>query len=108
MPWGSQAVTLLPAKGREMKFAVICRDKPGHADLRAATREAHLAYAKEAGGLVMGGPFLDEAGGMTGSLLILELPDMEAARQWTENDPYARAGLFASVEIDPWKQTVGS
>jgi uncharacterized protein YciI len=91
-----------------MKFAVICRDKPRHAEIRAANRDAHLAYARETGSVVFGGPFLDEAGGMTGSLLILDVPDMDAARKWTEDDPYAKAGLFASVSIDPWKQTVGS
>jgi len=91
-----------------MKFVVICRDKPDHGHLRAAHRDAHLAYARAGGTVVLGGPLLDEAGGMTGSMLVLDLPDMEAARAWTEADPFAQAGLFASVTIDPWTQTVGA
>jgi len=43
---------------------------------------------------------------MIGSLVILDAPDLEAARDWAENDPYARAGLFDSVELIPWKKVI--
>ena len=44
---------------------------------------------------------------MDGSLVILDVADMAAARDWAENDPYARAGLFESVEIRAWKKVIG-
>ncbi|RDC74776.1 YciI family protein [Rhodovulum sp. 12E13] len=90
-----------------MKVVLICRDKPGAHDIRAANRDAHLAYAAETGAVWMGGPFLDEAGNMTGSLIILEIESLEAAKAWSAADPYVRAGLFESVTIDAWKKTVG-
>jgi uncharacterized protein len=55
----------------------------------------------------LAGPFLDDDGDMTGSLIILELPDMAAAEAWAAADPYALAGLFESVTIREWKKVIG-
>ena len=90
-----------------MLIAVICDDKPGSIDLRRANREAHLAYLDETGVVAQAGPFLDAAGEMCGSLLILDLPDLAAARAWAARDPYALAGLFARTEIRAWKRVIG-
>jgi len=87
-------------------FAVVCRDKPGHLDVRLANREAHVAYLKETN-VAQAGPFLDEAGDMCGSLLILDVADMTAASAWAENDPYAKADLFESVSIQAWNRVIG-
>jgi hypothetical protein len=89
-------------------FVLVCIDKPGSLALRMATREAHFAYARQAPGLLrLGGPFLNEAGEMAGSLIILEVADLTAARAWHEADPYRLAGLFERVEIRPWRATFG-
>jgi len=53
----------------------------------------------------LGGPFLNAQGEMEGSMIVIEQPDLAAARNWQTNDPYARAGLFASSELRPWKAT---
>lgn len=87
-------------------FAVICRDKPDALDLRMATRDAHLAYIETTGAAFIAGPLLHE-GGPRGSLLVIEAEDIEAAQAWAANDPYARAGLFDSVEIAEWKRVIG-
>jgi hypothetical protein len=90
-----------------MRVALICLDRPGHEPLRQATREAHLAYIRQTGVVEMAGPFLSPEGGMTGSLVVLEVPDLAAARAWAADDPYAKAGLFASVDIRAWKKVIG-
>ena len=90
-----------------MRFAIICRDKPGALQTRTDNRAAHLAYIAATGVVEMAGPFLDEAGGMCGSLLIVEVADMQAAQAWAADDPYAKAGLFASVTISAWKKVIG-
>ena len=89
-----------------MPFALICRDKPGALEIRKANRDAHLAYAAEHP-ILIGGPMLDEAGAMTGSLLILDVETRAEAEAFAANDPYARAGLFESVEIAAWKRVIG-
>jgi uncharacterized protein YciI len=89
-------------------FVLICIDKPGALALRTATREAHLAYvASRPGELKLGGPFLDEAGDMAGSLMIVEAADLAAAEAFHAADPYKLAGLFGRVEIKPFRTTIG-
>lgn len=90
-----------------MLFALIALDKPGALAVRQANRAAHLAYVEETGCVQLAGPFLNDAGEMTGSLLVLDLPDMAAAEAWAAEDPYARAGLFESVTIRQWKKVIG-
>ena len=90
-----------------MLFALVALDKPGALSIRQENRSAHLAYIAETGCVQMAGPFLDDAGQMVGSLLVLDLPDIAAAQAWAAGDPYAKAGLFDSVTIRAWKKVVG-
>lgn len=89
-----------------MAFALICKDKPGHLDVRKANRDSHLGYIDTTGCVMFAGPFL-EAGEMCGSLIVLDVADMEAAQAWAAGDPYAQAGLFDGVEILEWKKVIG-
>ncbi len=89
-----------------MHFVIYCLDKPGHAQVRADNRPAHVEYLKaSAAQIVCAGPLLsDDGDGMIGSTLVMEFADRAAADAWAENDPYAKAGLFDSVTIHPWKK----
>ena len=76
--------------------------------MRLATRADHLAFAKDLGErLKLGGPFLDEAGEMCGSMLIVEADDLAAAQALSAADPYTRAGLWDRVEIRAFRGTIG-
>lgn len=79
---------------------VICRDGPGGAAARAAATPAHLAYIETVlEDINVAGPLYDASGVHTvGSLFSLRTQSMERARQVIENDPYFKAGAFASVE----------
>lgn len=90
-----------------MPYAVICRDKPGAIEIRKANRDAHLAYLAETGVVTLAGPFVSPEGVMCGSLLILDVDSLQAAKDWAAGDPYAKAGLFESVSVDEWKKVVG-
>ncbi len=90
-----------------MLIALIAQDNPGALETRMANREAHLAYVAESGVVSQAGPLLDEGGNMCGSLLILDVEDMAAAQAWADNDPYAKAGLFGSVQLIIWKKVIG-
>ena len=89
-------------------FVLICVDEPSGLSLRLATREAHLAWV---GGrmdqMKLGGPFLDEAGDMAGSLMIVEAADLAAAKAFNADDPYTRVGLWERVDIRPFRMTLG-
>jgi uncharacterized protein len=91
-----------------MLYALICTDKPNSLDLRLANRPDHVAYLKSLGDtLVLAGPFTkDDGETMIGSLIVVEAPSREAAKKIADGDPFAKAGLFATVEVRPWLWTV--
>jgi uncharacterized protein len=90
-----------------MRVALICIDKPGALQTRADNRAAHLAHIAATGVVEMAGPFLNESGEMTGSLIILSVASLTEAQDWAMLDPYSKAGLFQSVTITEWKKVVG-
>ncbi len=89
-----------------MLVALFAKDKAGALQVRKDNREAHLGYIKETGVVAQAGPLIVD-GDMAGSLVILDVEDMAAAEAWAANDPYAKAGLFASVELVEWKKVIG-
>lgn len=93
-----------------MLFAVTCLDKPGHTDVRAGNRAAHLDFLKaNAAAVKLAGPFTsDDGSAMIGSLLVIEAPDRAALDALLAADPYAMAGLFQTVEIRPWRWVIGN
>ncbi|MGD9862944.1 MAG: YciI family protein [Pseudodonghicola sp.] len=88
-----------------MLIALIARDKAGALQIRKDTREAHLAYLQSTGVVSQAGPLIVD-GDMAGSLVILDVAAMAAAEDWAANDPYAKAGLFDSVELIEWKKVI--
>ncbi|MDB5569105.1 MAG: hypothetical protein JWN93_288 [Hyphomicrobiales bacterium] len=91
-----------------MHFVALCTDKPGWVQTRLDVRPTHVEWlGANAASIKVAGPFLDEAGAMTGSMLILECPDRAAAQALLDSDPYAKAGLFSSVELKTWRWVVG-
>jgi len=91
-----------------MLFSFYCLDKPEAGAIRAANREAHLAFLGGLGDrLMLAGPLLSEDGtGMVGSLIVVECDDIAGARALAARDPYAKAGLFSSVSIRPWRKVL--
>jgi uncharacterized protein len=87
-----------------MLFALYCTDRPNSLELRMTMRPEHVAFLEGLGAqLKFAGPFLDEAGNPMGSLVVIEAADKTAATALAALDPYAKGGLFASVEIRAWR-----
>ena len=86
-------------------FAIHCIHKPDSHALRAATRADHLGHVGAANDRILAaGPLLGIDGEPMGSLLILDCEDRRAAIQFAAADPYAQAGLFASVAVTAWRK----
>jgi uncharacterized protein YciI len=90
-----------------MRFALICLDKPNALQTRVENRPAHLEHLQSTGVVEQAGPFIDAAGQMCGSLIILGVASRAEAEAWAAADPYAKAGLFQSVMIQEWKRVIG-
>jgi uncharacterized protein YciI len=89
-----------------MYFSLVCRDKPDHLQTRLDHRAAHLDYARASGSVFLAGPMIQNET-MVGSLVILDVADRASAEAWAAADPYAKAGLFQSVDISEWKRVIG-
>ena len=98
-----------------MLYAIIGRDVPGTLDQRLAVRPAHLerlnALLTE-GRLVLAGPLpaIDSPdpgpAGFQGSLVVAEFASLEDAQTWANTDPYVAAGVYAAVEIYPFRKVL--
>ncbi|WP_102960607.1 YciI-like protein [Mangrovicella endophytica] len=86
-----------------MLFALICEDKPNSVELRMNVRPAHVEHLKGLGPkLKFAGPFLNDDEKPVGSLVMIDAADRAEAQAIAERDPYAQAGLFASVTVQRW------
>lgn len=87
-----------------MLFAITCADKPNSLELRMATRPTHLEYLQSRmANFVVVGPVLDAEGKPCGSLFVVEAADQAAAEAFAAGDPYAKAGLFETVQVSPFR-----
>ena len=98
-----------------MLYVILGRDNPGTLEQRLAARGAHLERLnalQAEGRLVLAGPLpaIDSPdpgpAGFTGSLIVAEFDSLEQARVWAEADPYRAAGVYADVEVMPFKQVL--
>lgn len=86
-----------------MLFVINGTDKPDSGAIRQANRAEHVAYWTSLGdALVLGGPYLDEAERMVGSMLVIDADTRDAVEALLAGDPYTKAGLFAEVSIRRW------
>lgn len=91
-----------------MPYAIFSRDKPGALQLRNNTRPEHRQFlGTQTDLLLTAGPLIDDAGnGGVGSITVLNTEDRVVATKFAESDPYFKAGLYESVVIRRWRQTI--
>lgn len=82
---------------------------------RLAARPGHLARLtalRDEGRLLLAGPCpaidAEDPGpaGFSGSIVIAEFASLEAARAWADADPYVAEGVYARVEVRPFKRVL--
>lgn len=98
-----------------MWYAIISEDVEHSLELRKSARSAHLQRLndlKDAGRLLLAGPHpaVDSedpgSAGFTGSLVIADFESLTQAKDWADTDPYVEAGVYRSVQVKPFKQTL--
>jgi len=84
-------------------------DDAGGAEIRKATRPAHLEWIETLGSKVkLAGPMLAEDGATpVGSVIFLEAESMEEAKAIYATDPYREAKLWRRIEIRPFAVVAG-
>ncbi|MBC7755282.1 MAG: YciI family protein [Bdellovibrio sp.] len=98
-----------------MLYAIMSEDVPNSQAERIEHRPAHLArlaLLQNQGRLVLAGPHpaidsIDPGpAGFSGSLIVAEFDDLNAAQHWAEADPFVIKGVYASVKVKPFRQTL--
>jgi uncharacterized protein YciI len=80
-------------------------DQPGTGALRHKFRAAHEAYLDQHASMVMArGPLVaDDGERPIGSVLLLDVPDMDAARVFMEQEPFYSGGLYKDINFHRWR-----
>jgi len=96
-----------------MLYAIISQDIENSLPLRKQARPEHLARLEtlqNEGRLILAGPHpsidSNDPGdaGFTGSLVVAEFNNLQAAQSWADADPYVAAGVYQQVNVKPFKQ----
>ncbi len=98
-----------------MWYAIEGYDAPDALTGRLTARTAHLARLtalRDAGRLLVAGPCpaidAEDPGpaGFSGSIVIAEFDSLESARSWAQADPYMEQGVYARVEVRPFRKVL--
>ncbi|MGY4516348.1 YciI family protein [Lysobacter sp. HA18] len=98
-----------------MWYVIDARDGQDVLQRRLEARPRHLARLHElrdAGRLLLAGPCpaidAEDPGpaGFTGSVVVAEFESLEAAQAWAKADPYVDAGVYASVDVRPFRKVL--
>ena len=98
-----------------MWYAIEGHDGPDVLAQRLAARAGHLARLtalRDEGRLLLAGPCpaidAEDPGpaGFSGSIVIAEFASLQDARAWADADPYLAAGVYARVEVRPFKRVL--
>ena len=98
-----------------MWYAIEGFDGPGVLPKRLAARPEHLARLtalRDTGRLLLAGPCpaidAEDPGpaGFSGSIVIAEFDSLEDARAWADADPYVAAGVYARVDVRPFRKVL--
>ncbi len=96
-----------------MLYAIIAEDAVDSLSKRLASRPAHLERLQtlqDQGRLILAGPHpsidTENPGdaGFSGSLIIAEFDNLQAAKAWADADPYVAAGVYHHVTVKPFKK----
>lgn len=96
-----------------MLYSIVGHDVDNSLESRLSARPAHLERLqalRDQGRLVLAGPnpAIDSSdpgnAGFTGSVVIAQFESLEEATTWADADPYVAAGVYANVDVKPFKQ----
>lgn len=98
-----------------MWYAIEGYDAEGALAKRLDARPQHLARLvalRDQGRLLVAGPCpaidAEDPGpaGFSGSIVIAEFGSLEAAETWAQADPYVEQGVYARVQVRPFRKVL--
>jgi uncharacterized protein len=92
-------------------YTIIAEDREESLEARLKARPEHverLRQLQHEGRLLIAGPHpaidAQDPGpaGFSGSLIVAEFTDLDSAKQWADDDPYIKAGVYDRVTVKPF------
>jgi uncharacterized protein YciI len=88
-----------------MLYIINAWDKPGTADLVAATLETHQHYLHESEKiLVLAGGMRADDGQRLGSVYLVNVATRKAAEDWLAAEPFNKAGIFGTTTLEKMRK----
>lgn len=100
-----------------MLYLINAQDVENSLPLRVKARPDHikrLEQMQSEGRLILAGPMpnIDSENpgdaGFSGSIIVAEFDNLEAAKSWANDDPYVHGGVYKKVEVKPFKKVFPS
>lgn len=90
------------------QFLILAKDFTDDEALarRLLVRNDHLArmsVEKVAGRFITGGATLDPNGKMNGSMVVIDVANEQAVREWLQDEPYITGRVWNEVDILPFR-----
>lgn len=98
-----------------MLYAIIAQDTENSLENRLSNRPAHLErlqLLQQEGRLILAGPHpaidSEDPGqdGFSGSLIVAEFENLDAAQAWANDDPFVKTGVYEKVTVKPFKKVL--
>ena len=73
---------------------------------RLAVRANHFegaAQLKENGNFILGGAILNDAGKMSGSVMVMQFETEMQLKEWLNKEPYITGNVWQHIEVKPFK-----
>ncbi len=91
-------------------FLLMCHDAEDGKSKRAAHLQAHLRFVEQQldeQTIAVAGPLsVDDE--FVGSLFIVRATTADQARQWLNDDPYFKAGVWQHIEVTAFRPVAGN
>src|ERR1700712_2860845 len=89
-----------------MPYVIETFDKPGHQQVRQATRAEHLVFleANKAKLLACGAKLNDDGTDAVGGFYVVDVETRAEAEAFIGADPFPHAGLFERITMTRWRK----
>jgi uncharacterized protein YciI len=96
-------------RARETLYLLVCSDAPGSAVPREREMQGHLRFIESnIDRIAVAGPRTDGERPIDGSVLVVRAESVEHARTLLEGDPYFQAGVWARIDVHPFRAVCGT
>ncbi len=91
-----------------MQFLLVAYDgtdaeAPARRQKVRADHLTNMLKLKDTGNYILGGAMLNEQGGMIGSTIVVDFPDLSGVDKWLASEPYIIGKVWDKIDVHPFR-----